>query len=181
MTHDIGGFLNAAWEAANAAGEIIRENWQEPKIVDYKGTIDLVTTVDGQSERTLVDVLRRSFPNHSILAEEEIDLQTAESPYRWIIDPLDGTTNFAHSYPQFCVSIALEFAAEIILALVYDPVRRECFRAIQGQGATLNGKTIRCSQVDEIDKSLLATGFPYDRREHADYYLNFWVFSLASG
>jgi myo-inositol-1(or 4)-monophosphatase len=168
------GFLSASWEAANAAGEIIRANWQQPKIIGYKGAIDLVTTADRESERAIVDTLRRSFPNHSILAEEETNFVLAESPYRWIIDPLDGTTNFAHGYPQFCISIALEYAAQVILALVYDPVRRECFRAIQGQGATLNGNAIRVSKVDDLDKSLLATGFPYDRREHADYYLSFF-------
>jgi myo-inositol-1(or 4)-monophosphatase len=173
-THDIAGFLGAAWQAASAAGEIIRANWQEPKIIDHKGAIDLVTTVDRESERTIVDVLRRGFPDHSILAEEETNLKLGESPYRWIIDPLDGTTNFAHGYPQFGVSIALEYDAQIILALVYDPVRRECFRAIHGQGATLNGNAIRVSKVTDLDESLLATGFPYDQREHADYYLSFF-------
>jgi myo-inositol-1(or 4)-monophosphatase len=174
MTDDIAGFHAAAWEAANEAGGLIRENWQEPKRIDYKGAIDLVTPVDRESERRIVTILKRNFPGHSILAEEETDLFRAKSCYRWIVDPLDGTTNFVHSYPQFCVSIALEREGEVILGLVYDPLRRECFSAIRGEGATLNGNVIKVSAVDELDKALLATGFPYDRREQADYYLEFF-------
>ena len=94
-----------------------------------------------------------------------------EASHRWIIDPLDGTTNFAHSYPQFCVSIALERDDEVILGLVYDPLRGECFKAVKGEGATLNGGSIHVSAVKELDKALLATGFPYDQREKADFYL----------
>ena len=93
--------MKVAWDAANSAGEIIRQNWQRPKTIDYKGAIDLVTSVDRESERTIVEVIRRSFPDHSILAEEETDVRGAQNQYRWIIDPLDGTTNFAHGYPQF--------------------------------------------------------------------------------
>jgi myo-inositol-1(or 4)-monophosphatase len=167
-------FLAVAWEAANAAGELIRENWQRPKTIDYKGAIDLVTSVDRETERKIVDVIRGHFPDHSILAEEETDVQGEDNEYRWIIDPLDGTTNFAHGYPQVAISIALEREGQIILGLVYDPLRRECFRAVKGQGATLNEDPIRTSAVDELDKALLATGFPYDRREKADFYLAFF-------
>jgi myo-inositol-1(or 4)-monophosphatase len=174
MTDDIAAFHAAAWEAANQAGALIRETWQEPKKIAYKGAIDLVTPVDRDSERRIVTVLKRNFPGHSILAEEETDLINAQSPYCWIIDPLDGTTNFVHSYPQFCVSIALEHDGEVILGLVYDPLRRECFSAIKGQGAALDGNPIKVSAVDELDKALLATGFPYDRRDQADYYLAFF-------
>ena len=131
MSHpDLATLMTVAWEAANSAGEIVRENWHEPKTIEYKGAIDLVTSVDRESERKIVAVIRRHFPGHSILAEEETDVQGAQNDYRWIIDPLDGTTNFAHSYPQFCVSIAVEHSGRIILGLVYDPVRRECFKAI---------------------------------------------------
>lgn len=171
---DIEKIFNVAWEAANAAGEIIRENWQQPKTIDYKGAIDLVTSVDRESERTIVDVIRRNFPDHSILAEEETDVQGTQHEYRWVIDPLDGTTNFAHSYPQFCVSIALEHNGRVIVGLVYDPIRGECFKAALGQGATLNDKPIRTSTAGELDKSLLATGFPYDRRDFADFYLTYF-------
>jgi len=174
MTHDIAGFLSTAWDAANAAGEIIRAGWLQPKTIDYKGAIDLVTSIDKECERKIVATIQDTFPDHSILAEEETELEGTRREYRWIIDPLDGTTNFAHGYPQFCVSIALEHGDQVIAGLVYDPLRRECFRAVIGQGATLNGKPILTSQVNELDQALLATGFPYDRREHADFYLSFF-------
>ena len=174
MSHEIAKFLAAAWEAADAAGTLIRESWQEPKRIDYKGAIDLVTSIDRECEQRIVDVLQRNFPHHSILAEEETNLIGTETNHRWIIDPLDGTTNFAHGYPHFSVSIALEHGNEILLGLVYDPMRRECFRAVKSQGATLNGSVIRASAVKELDKALLATGFPYDRRTNADFYLTFF-------
>jgi len=171
MTQAFRGFLDTAWEAADAAGEIMRANWQKPKTIDYKGVIDLVTETDRQCERRIVEILTRQFPNHSILAEEQTLLERQGNPYRWIVDPLDGTTNFAHGYPHFCVSIALEQDGEIVLGLVYDPLRHECFQALKGHGATLNGQSLRCSIVDDLDKALLATGFPYDRRDHVDYFL----------
>jgi myo-inositol-1(or 4)-monophosphatase len=174
MTGDMTQFLATAWDAANAAGEIIRASWQQPKVIDYKGAIDLVTSVDKECERTIVEVVRRNFPGHSILAEEETAIEGSQREYRWIIDPLDGTTNFAHTYPQVSISIALERNGQAILGLVYDPLRRECFRAIKDQGATFNGNPIRTSEVSELDKALLATGFPYDRRENADFYLSFF-------
>jgi myo-inositol-1(or 4)-monophosphatase len=174
MTVEIGNFLSAAREAATAAGNLIRANWLQPKQIDYKGAIDLVTSVDRESERRIVDVLQKKFPRHSILAEEETDRVGSQASHRWIIDPLDGTTNFAHSYPQFCVSIALERDGKVILGLVYDPVRPECFQAVKGQGATLNGEPIRVSDIMELDRALLATGFPYDHRENADFYLTFF-------
>jgi myo-inositol-1(or 4)-monophosphatase len=174
MRDEIARFLGVAWDAANAGGKIIRRSWQEPKAIDYKGAIDLVTTIDRETERKIVEVIRRNFSDHAILAEEETDLPGNGKEYRWIIDPLDGTTNFAHSYPHFCVSIALECAGEVVLGLVYDPLRSECFKAVKGKGATLNGGPIRVSDVKELDKALLATGFPYDRREKADFYLGFF-------
>jgi myo-inositol-1(or 4)-monophosphatase len=166
--------MSVAWEAANAAGAIIRENWQQPKTIDYKGAIDLVTSVDRECERQIVDVIRCNFPDHSILAEEETDVDGAQNHYRWIVDPLDGTTNFVHSYPQFSVSIALEQNGLVIVGLVYDPIRNECFKAALGQGATLDSSPIRTSIANELDKSLLATGFPYDHRDFADFYLSYF-------
>ena len=172
MNHGTAKFLNAAWQAASAAGEIIRASWHQLRSIDYKGPIDLVTSVDRAAEQSIVELLQREFPEHSILAEEETEITGNAKQYRWIIDPLDGTTNFAHGYPQISVSIALEFRKQIIVGLVYDPLRRECFRAAKGQGATLNGAAIRISSVRELDKALLATGFPYDLRENADLYLS---------
>jgi myo-inositol-1(or 4)-monophosphatase len=174
MSKETAKFFSAAWQAADAAGTLMRENWLRPKKIDFKGATDLVTSVDRESERKIVEIIRSYFPDHSILAEEETDHRGAQGKYRWIIDPLDGTTNFAHSYPQFCVSIALEDEGELTLGLVYDPLRGECFRAQKGQGATLNDNPIRVSVVNTLDHSLLATGFPYDRREYADYYLTFF-------
>jgi myo-inositol-1(or 4)-monophosphatase len=174
MTSEIRAFLTAAWEAATAAGNLIQQQWQQPKQVDYKGAIDLVTSVDRESERRIVDLLQTKFPGHSILAEEETDLVGSQASHRWIIDPLDGTTNFAHGYPQFCVSIALERDGEVILGLVYDPLRPECFQAVKGQGATLDGTPIRISGVKDLNRALLATGFAYDQREKADFYLGFF-------
>ncbi len=167
-------FFSAAWEAARSAGSLIRENWQQAKEIYYKSAIDLVTTVDREAERRIVDILARRFPDHSILAEEETAVVRSRSGYRWIIDPLDGTTNFVHSYPQFGVSIALERDGEIVLGLVYDPLREECFRAAKGEGTFLNENRIQTSKVEELDKALLATGFPYDRRERAAFYLAFF-------
>ena len=174
MTSEMNELFGVAREAADAAGEIIRATWDRPKTIDYKGAIDLVTSVDRESERTIVEIVHRNFPNHSILAEEATNVEGVENEYRWIVDPLDGTTNFAHGYPQLCVSIALERAGEVTLGLVDDPIRRERFSAVRQQGATLNGKAIRTSAANELDKSLLATGFPYDQREHADFYLSYF-------
>ncbi|HET9916763.1 MAG TPA: inositol monophosphatase family protein [Candidatus Binatia bacterium] len=174
MTQTFSAYLDAAWQAADAAGEIIHANWHKPKTLGYKGAVDLVTDTDRRCERTIVGILTKHFPEHSILAEEETRLERHENSYRWIVDPLDGTTNFAHGYPHVCVSIALERDGEVVLGLVYDPLRREVFQAVKDHGATLNGQTIRCSAVDDMDQALIATGFPYDRREHPDYYLSYF-------
>jgi myo-inositol-1(or 4)-monophosphatase len=174
MNIDAEEYLGPAWEAARAAGQLLLDNWQQPKQIDYKGAIDLVTATDREAERIIVETLQRTYPDHAILAEEETDRRGLQSRYLWIIDPLDGTTNFAHGYPHFCISIALQYESETVLGLVFDPLRNECFRAILGRGATLNGSPIRSSLINELDKSLLATGFPYDQRDNADYYLRFF-------
>jgi len=179
MKQDTVRFLRVAQQAADAACEIIRANWDQPKTIGYKGAIDLVTSVDRESERKIVEIIQRHFPNHSILAEEATNVEGTQCEFRWIVDPLDGTTNFAHGYPQFCVSVALECAGEVILGLVDDPIRHERFSAIRQHGATLNGQPIRTSTANELDKSLLATGFPYDHREHADFYLSHFKAFMA--
>ena len=181
MKVEIEQCLSVAWEAAGAAGEIIRDNWRQPKYIDFKGAIDLVTSVDRESERKIVETIRGHFPDHSILAEEETDVRGSQQELRWIVDPLDGTTNFAHGYPQFCVSIAFERDGQVVLALVYDPLRGECFRAIAGHGATLDGERITVSAIDQLDRALLATGFPYDHRDNAEFYLSYFqVFTKRS-
>ena len=165
-------FISVAWEAAQSAGDSIRANWHQPKSIEYKAAIDLVTSVDREAEQRIVKILRKHFPRHSIVAEEETTFIGSDKNYRWIIDPLDGTTNFAHTYPHVSISIALEHDGEIIVALVYDPLRQECFRAIKNHGASLNDQPIYSSKINELDKALLATGFPYDRRENADFYVS---------
>lgn len=130
--------------------------------------------MDRESERIIVEALQRAFPDDSILAEEETGRRKSQSSFLWLVDPPDGTTNFAHSYPQFCVSVALQYENETLLGLVYDPIRNECFRSVRQRGATLNNKPIKVLTTNEVDQSLLATGFPYDRRDCADLYLTYF-------
>ncbi len=154
-----------AIEAARDAGQILREHYGRVQNIKFKGEVDLVTEVDEMSERLIVERIRHHFPDHQILGEES---GTSESPAsgsgcRWIIDPLDGTTNFAHGYPFFCVSIALEVDGETRLGVVYAPSFDELFTAERGRGAFLNGRRISVSSTDSLIRSLLATGFNYDR------------------
>ncbi|MBA2443009.1 MAG: inositol monophosphatase [Rubrobacter sp.] len=156
--------LETAVEAAVAAGEVLRENFGGRQNVTYKGEVDLVTEVDGEAERVVLEVLRRVFPNYGVLAEEGGEIP-GESELRWIVDPLDGTTNYAHGFPAFAVSIALERAGEVLIGVVHDPISGETYVAERGGGATLNGRTLRVSGTEELLRSLLATGFPYDRSD----------------
>jgi len=156
-------YLMASEEAARKAGQLLKENISKSDEIFYKGAVDLVTPFDTKAQRTILDHLSSFFPDHGYLAEEGLS-QNKGAEMRWIIDPLDGTTNYAHHFPVFTISIALERRSEIILGLVYDPMREEMFSVLKGQGAFLNGKKICVSDIDELDKSLLATGFPYDVR-----------------
>lgn len=155
--------IQAAREAALKAGRMLRENIGKSSEISYKGTVDLVTNFDTQAQRVIFDHLSSCFPDHDYLAEEGLN-QNKGAEFRWIIDPLDGTTNYAHHFPVFTVSIALEREGEVVLGLIYDPMREEMFSAVKGEGAFLNGEEIRVSAVDDLNKSLLATGFPYDIR-----------------
>jgi myo-inositol-1(or 4)-monophosphatase len=166
-------FLTVAREAALKAGTILRDNISGAREISYKGEINLVTEMDRLSERMVVEVLRSDFPDHSVLAEEEASIDN-RSEFRWIIDPLDGTTNYAHGYPNFAISIALEKSGEVILGVVYDPMRDELFWAEKGKGAHLNGRAIRVSQADTLIRSLLVTGFPYDRTTSEKNNLNYF-------
>jgi myo-inositol-1(or 4)-monophosphatase len=157
-------FMDVAREAALSAGKILKENLHGPREISYKGEINLVTEMDLRSERAVVAILRAAFPEHGILAEEGTNIQNG-SGFTWIIDPLDGTTNYAHGYPCFSVSIALVRNGAPEVGVVFDPMRDELFTAQNGQGAFLNGRQIRVSGHDKLINSLLATGFPYDRRE----------------
>lgn len=163
----------AAREAAGRAGQIIRERFGRSRGYDAKSSaIDLVTATDRDSEAAILEVLREAFPGHAFLAEESG--AQGEADQRWLIDPLDGTTNFAHGYPQVSVSIAYQQRGETQFGLVLDPLREEIFTARAGGGARLSGEAIHVSPVESLDGALLATGFPYDRRQHADFYLSFF-------
>jgi myo-inositol-1(or 4)-monophosphatase len=155
--------LSVASEAALMAGGILRDNIHGMREITLKGDINLVTEMDMRSEQAVVETLLASFPGHGIIAEEGTRVLNG-SGFTWIIDPLDGTTNYAHGYPCFSVSIALEQEDEIVLGVVYDPMREELFTAQKEKGAFLNGKPIKVSGIDTLIKSLLATGFPYDRK-----------------
>jgi myo-inositol-1(or 4)-monophosphatase len=151
---------------ARAAGAILRERLQHARTIDFKGTVDLVTDADRASEALIVARITEAFPTHRFLGEEgargadEIAGSTPE--FGWIVDPLDGTTNYAHGYPHFAVSMALEQRGTVILGVVYDPMRDELFVAERGGGATLNGVPLHVSKIDRLIRGLLATGFPYD-------------------
>src|SRR3990172_3850315 len=145
-------FLNVAREAALRAGRLLRENLNGTREISYKGEINLVTEMDRRSERAAVETLLAAFPGHGIMAEEEARIENG-SGFVWIIDPLDGTTNYAHGYPNFAVSIGLERSGEITLGVVYDPMRDELFSAVKGGGAYLNDKLIHVSHADTLIRS----------------------------
>lgn len=165
-------FLHIAVKAARLAGEIILRNLGKLSRgdVDLKQTSDFVTRVDKESEATIIKTIRDRFPDHHFLAEESVH-ETGTEGYRWIIDPLDGTTNFIHSFPAFCVSIALQYRKDIIVGVIYDPLRNELFSAMLGKGAFLNGQPVRVSGVHEAKNSLITTGFPFKKKDVIDMYL----------
>src|SRR5262249_19082676 len=165
----------AAEELARGAGAVLLEHASRSFEIDYKSVQDLVTSADRASEAYLVAEIERRYPGHAIVAEEGSG-RDRTARYRWLVDPLDGTTNFAHGYPFYAVSVAVEEAdagresargprGAIVAGAVYDPQRDECFSAARGQGASLNGRAIHVSAVSRLERGLLATGFPYDFRE----------------
>ncbi len=166
------GFLDIAVKAAKLAGKVILGNLGKisKKDIDLKQTSDFVTHVDKESEEVIIRTIKEHFPDHHIFAEESIK-DTETEGYRWIIDPLDGTTNFIHSYPVFCVSIALQYKRAVITGVVYDPLRDELYTAERGKGAFLNGTPIRVSAVSDTKDSLITTGFPFKRKDIVDQYL----------
>jgi len=156
-------FLGAAAHIARQAGALLLPYFHRRVKVEYKGDVDLVTEADRASEAFILERLRAYFPSHSVMAEETGGRDT-DSPFRWYVDPLDGTTNFAHSYPVFCVSIALAREGEMIVGVVYDPTRDELFAAEKGGGATVNGVPIRVSAIERLEEALVVTGFPSKKR-----------------
>lgn len=146
---------------ARKAGAILHNGYNTEHQVDYKGVIDLVTEIDHQSEAYLLGEVQRDFPDHHIFSEESGVIE-GNNDHVWYIDPLDGTVNYAHHIPIFCVSIAYAHKGKLMLGAIYDPMRDEMFLAERGKGATLNGKHLKVSSATELQKSLLVTGFPYD-------------------
>jgi len=162
--------LDAAVEMARAAGAILREGYGHAHRPERKGRIDLVTEYDRRSEALVLEAIATRFPGHAVLAEESGAAAggAGAAPVRWVIDPLDGTTNFAHNYPFFCVSIAAEVSGALAAGAVYDPLRDEMFAASAGGGATLNGTPIRVSDIERLEDALIVTGFPYHVRERPE-------------
>ena len=156
--------LSLAKDLARQAGKVQLSKLGKVHEVEFKGSIDIVTEVDKECEKLIVSNIKDNFPQHDILAEEGSGQRQA-SDYRWIVDPLDGTVNFAHGFPFFCVSIALEFKGELVMGVIYDPNRDELFAAEKSKGASLNGSPIKVSAASLLKQSLLATGFAYNVQE----------------
>lgn len=155
-------------DLVRAAGDVICENYGQVHRVNHKSSdIDLVTEVDLAVEQLLVSAIRERFPDHAILSEEGDGVRHA-SDYLWVVDPLDGTVNYAHGFPVFAVSVAVQKQGETVLGVVYDPLRDEMFAAEQGAGATCNGRPMHVSDTARLQDALLATGFPYDRATRSD-------------
>jgi myo-inositol-1(or 4)-monophosphatase len=165
-------YEGVAHAAAARAGALLRARHRDRLEVTFKGAVDVVTAADRDAETIIVDALAAAFPEHGIVAEESA-AQPSRDGHVWYVDPLDGTTNFAHGYPHFAVSMALAEADALVFGLVYDPIREELFTAARGEGARLNGAPIAVSPTAVFDHALVGTGFPYDRREHAAFYLAF--------
>jgi myo-inositol-1(or 4)-monophosphatase len=159
--------IRVASMAARTAGKILREKFGGVDLVRKKGVIDLVTEADLEAEKAVLDIIGDHFPQDHILSEEAGD-QGGSSNRIWLIDPLDGTTNFMHGFPFFAVSIALEIDQKMVLGVVYNPYLEEYFEAVKGSGAFLNRRPIQVSKTDAIEDALLATGFPYHIHEHPE-------------
>lgn len=173
--------LNFAMETAREAGSILLERFGRKIKISKKGEIDLVTEADLASEEFIVEKIKSHYPRHSILAEESGEaVLIGDSKWKWIIDPLDGTTNYAHGYPCFCVTIALEHNGEIVIGATFDPTRDELFAAEKGRGASLNNKKISVSENNELSEAFLVTGFPYDISQRDNFTRHFTKMLLSS-
>ena len=163
---DLRELLDTALEAARRAGQVLADRFGGQRTIRYKGGIDLVTDADHASEKVMLEVLRQRFPEHAVLAEESGG--STGNGFRWILDPLDGTTNYSHRVPHFCVSVAVEGPDGLLAGGIHDPIRQETFAASRGGGATLNGEPMRPAETGDLDGALLCTGFPYDVRERPE-------------
>ena len=166
-----------AVEAALQAGKILRERTDDIGKISFKDFHDPVTEVDHLAEKSVITRIKKTFPDHDILAEESGDSEGNDSSSKWIIDPLDGTLNYSHGYPCYCVSIALEEQGEVKVGVIYNPCLDELFVAEKGQGAILNGKPIQVSTISTLKKSLLVTGFAprvvKSEKDNLDHFCNF--------
>lgn len=176
-------FERVARAAVDEAATLLRATWRQAKTIRHKGDVDLITETDLAVEALVTAHLRRAFPEHVVVAEEAAAGARPEPPpsdrHVWYLDPLDGTTNFAHAYPHFAVSLALGRGPDLLFGIVHDPVRDETFVAHRSGGARLNDVPIVVSPVDDLGAALLATGFPYDRRRHLDFYIGFLADFIA--
>jgi myo-inositol-1(or 4)-monophosphatase len=163
MTSNHSGFLPAMTDIAREAGALLMDYFHRRVKIEYKGEADLVTVADRQSEALIRQRIRDLWPSHDVLGEEG-GFENTGSDYRWYVDPLDGTTNFAHSFPVFCVSLGLEYKGERIAGVIFDPTRDELFAAERGSGAYLNGQRMQVSRTAKLAECLVATGFPSHKR-----------------
>ena len=163
--------IKTAIEAAKEAGRFLKQHVGKVRDIQRKSGQEknLVTEIDKRSEEIIIGIIKQHYPTHDILAEESGTERGTKSEYKWIIDPLDGTTNFTHALPVFCVSIGIEWKGQIIAGVIYDPNFDELFTAEKGNGALLNGKRIKVSQTGSLNQSLLVTGFPYNITENPDH------------
>ena len=182
MKKALNTYLKTALRAAREAGALQKRALGRAHTIHFKGEINLVTEVDQACEKKIIGILSNAHPGHDILAEEA-GMRDRSSEFRWFVDPLDGTTNFAHGYPVFCVSIGLAYRGELVLGVVYDPTREEVFYATKGGGAWLNKRRIHVSKTARLKRSLLSTGFSYDLRKRTnnnfDHFLHFLKTSQA--
>lgn len=165
-------YLETSVEIAREAGQLLARCFERRVGFELKGEYDLVTEADRASEKLVVERLRARFPSHAIVSEEGGGHETA-SEFRWYVDPLDGTTNFAHGFPAFCVTMGLEQAGELVTGVIYDPLREEVFSCERGAGAYLNHRRIRVSQTARLEDALVATGFP-SRKRHVNVNVHFY-------
>lgn len=165
--------LNIAVRAARKAGNLIAKSYETPDAVEasQKGSNDFVTNVDRDAEHLIIETIRKSYPQHTIISEECGELLGEDHEIQWVIDPLDGTTNFIKRLPHFSVSIAVRIKGRTEVAVVYDPMRNELYTATRGQGAQLNGYRLRTGQAKDLNGTILATGFPFKVKHHAATYI----------
>ncbi|HUB10048.1 MAG TPA: inositol monophosphatase family protein [Myxococcales bacterium] len=161
MAESVDDLMVAAEAVAKRGGEVLKERWRGPRTVDFKGGIDLVTDADRAAEKAILEMLREKWPTHDVVAEES-SAQVRGGSCRWHVDPLDGTTNYAHGIPHFCVSVGIEDGRGLAAGAVFNPLLGELFVAGRGKGAFLDGRKIQVSQRKPLGQCLIATGFPYD-------------------